>query len=987
MDPISRPNYFSGEALLKEDFVSEQAYHKAMLESLNQGVFLYGVAGGLDVEWDSKNKPKQVTVKAGMAIDGKGQQIVLTDQQPVSLSNLSPGKQNFLTIRYHEELDEQNADAGVSGYKRIVQRPQFGCGESFTEGIDILLAVIDVSGIGDINAITHRYGSNERCYAGALLGQAQFVAQGCGVKDTAQLQPVAPQGGMSIRAHQQIGTQAPFLRIEAPRTDFSGPVTMSGHVGIGIGIDSPQAALQVRARAIAGLGTLTSDSQDARKATLSEDMQPFFAVGDVVIVRPANLRAMPQQATITAIDEANRQITVDSEFNPPLHAHVYTWVRALASFDLEDGTGLLEVRADGQVGLGRTGAHAKDDARGPYALVVSPDRKVGIALASGTPPQSELHVNGDVRATKFIGDGSQLTGVPEKANVWTQNQNTKKLYYGEGNVGIFETNPLAPLSVGGGLSTIGTGLVSFVEDGKLSGYLTNFTKEVRAGDTIAVGMLVEQTAVVDAIIDDTHLTVTEQFPIGLVGSSRYSFRPKASGTTTQGSGTLASNGTTIKGTGTSFKSTLSAGDVLVIDHFVAGGNIDDPSTIASVEDDTHLTLSHPFGADVAEVEFKHARGSDSPQKGDGKLSSSGTAVTGVGTQFTKLNLKAGDKLIVERFVASAGALQGWYVKSVESDTSLTLVKPSSSQAQSFGARVSAFVVTSSLLALVRANDEYSLLQYTRDGSKQPLPPAFLIAANGHAAPAPNTLAINIEPQFVDNAYALQVNGAVSFGGAGHITQCSVDTLEVSQSVTIAGDSSKAQLLSVSESGGNPLLTVTQTNVQIGTTSGTLAALDVGGELNCTSLVAQQLSVAGVNVATDGSVQCFGKRVYYTHGNFSNEGTELDSGGAVKTDGFLIATVGTGGNPCPETFLAVLEGFTKEGNTQAPSVYATAAPSKAPVPSAPKDAQSSLFLPVPGTLTMPVRKGETWSLKLHVAPHVTPAPSVDVMWTPLGTVQP
>src|SRR5512146_988043 len=100
---VSRVNYFDGEALLRSDFDAEQLYHKGARERLSAGVFRAGVVPGLDVTWDAR-APTQVTVKAGMALDCNGREIVLLDDETVPLVSLSDGKQNFLTMSYRELL-------------------------------------------------------------------------------------------------------------------------------------------------------------------------------------------------------------------------------------------------------------------------------------------------------------------------------------------------------------------------------------------------------------------------------------------------------------------------------------------------------------------------------------------------------------------------------------------------------------------------------------------------------------------------------------------------------------------------------------------------------------------------------------------------------------------------------------------------------------------------------------------------------------------
>uniref|UniRef100_UPI001ABC86A8 hypothetical protein n=1 Tax=Paraburkholderia tropica TaxID=92647 RepID=UPI001ABC86A8 len=69
---IERPNYFAGEALLTDDFVSEQQYHMTVQSLNNRSLYTYGIASGLEVLWDSAQVKDQVDVLPGMAIDSLG---------------------------------------------------------------------------------------------------------------------------------------------------------------------------------------------------------------------------------------------------------------------------------------------------------------------------------------------------------------------------------------------------------------------------------------------------------------------------------------------------------------------------------------------------------------------------------------------------------------------------------------------------------------------------------------------------------------------------------------------------------------------------------------------------------------------------------------------------------------------------------------------------------------------------------------------------
>lgn len=102
-------------------------------------------------------------------------------------------------------------------------------------------------------------------------------------------------------------------------------------------------------------------------------------------------------------------------------------------------------------------------ADGVPKVTVNGSGNVGIGT---TTPQQELHVEGTVKATAFIGDGSQLTGISGGGNSqWITNASgviTNIYITGSSNVGIGTTNPIHKLQVEGTVSGQG-----------LSGQLSN----------------------------------------------------------------------------------------------------------------------------------------------------------------------------------------------------------------------------------------------------------------------------------------------------------------------------------------------------------------------------------------------------------------------------------------------------------------------------------------------------------------------------------
>lgn len=973
---VERPNYFSGEALLTDDFRCEQQYQMDMLAARNVSLYLYGIAHGLEVAAPADGQPSQLEVSRGMAIDALGRQIILLEPAVLTFDQLAPGASYFITINYFEVFADLSDESGTAGYKRIVQQPQIQYLRNLDQpGTNILLAVISLTTEGSINSLTYKSGRNERRYVGSSVGSVNFVTEGAGVNQA--VSTPSNRGGATVRADyasisaRREGSRADdyYLEFDAPRGQFMGLLTARNNLGVGT--DNPVANLQVDAVTIKGKGTISWDNQ---LVTFSDAPAPFLQVGDQLIADPSVRMGTAQRRTVSKIVQDGLQVQIDAAFSPttmPAPGSGYTYMRsALARFSCSDGT-LLQVNLDGSIGLGMQAlAKGGSASAGPNALVIGRDRNVGIGLNEGAPRAAldvqgqiladSLTASGAIKAQSFEGNGSKLQGMA-MLSYWTKEspgQAASRLFYDGGNVGILDRSPAASLSVGGGSAFIGNGVISSISANVVQGYNTTFQDQVKAGDLIAIGTLNQQQAVLAKTpSSDTELVLTTEFEIPVI-NSLYSYLVLGTDEPVAGPGKISSNGTTITGTeGTKFTA-LSAGDTLLIPRFSPVAV--QVQSVAQVASDTQLTLSAPYVGKVKDLPYQ-LQGADGVKKdGKGTISidaATPTVVTGTGTAFQSA-AKAGDQLFAAADPQTLPRMLR--VGSVDSQTQLTLLASGDAGVPPFAAANSAYMVSAGLLAQFKANDDNAILAPDDEAA---LAPAMLIVSNSNAANA-NTVAINVALAKVDTQYALQVNGPVNFAsGSATFDDLTANTIWSRDALAIGGTgfATGANLFSVAAVGGGaPTLAVAP------------GAVAVTGNVN----------VAG-NVAATGTLQAatlvgdvLGERVQYHNPAYPCK--QL-----AASDGILMAFMGTLTlDSPPPAFFGILQGATVDAGGQSTSAtYVTAFTKPVTVQTGKKSAKT-YNVPVPGVFTLPVRQGETWEVKLITNQDAgeTP-PDVVLTWIP------
>src|SRR4051812_36275935 len=98
MTGFERPLYFAGKLLTAEDLELEQSYHIEKRRLLNRMLQGAGVVSGLDV---AAGEQGSVTVEPGLAIDGRGREILVCERRRVAIP--SCGEPVSISLLYTEE--------------------------------------------------------------------------------------------------------------------------------------------------------------------------------------------------------------------------------------------------------------------------------------------------------------------------------------------------------------------------------------------------------------------------------------------------------------------------------------------------------------------------------------------------------------------------------------------------------------------------------------------------------------------------------------------------------------------------------------------------------------------------------------------------------------------------------------------------------------------------------------------------------------------
>ena len=475
-DQNKTPNYFTGQFLKESDFQLEQEYHLDANRLHNRLAHTPGVAEGFKVTFSAGSAAAGVS--GGVAIDTKGRVIYLgPDGASVTFSDRSQSVQ-YIVTSYNESFANETTETGVKGFTRVIESPlvEVALSDPGPSSDKILIAKVTLL-VTDTSLTIKSIDHSARRAVGAIAGESLIVAEDP-LSMSSSNEALKVSGDALITGALSIASFAVTADASIGGTlDVNGPANISGPLNVGADL-SIAGNLEVK-------GTTTS--VNTTEVELKDNIMRVntYAPRATPIKRQGGLEVFRGGAT--ANPEA--QIVWDETKKK--------WFAGIKGKLSEIPVGPLSVdAASGNVGIGTTATpSAKLEVAGPLKA----NGKLNITLpnSGGAVKQEALNLlqtsqntllvnmyGGDTNLTQLAAVNAEqnISIVTESNASLTANTNKGIYIKSGGNVGIGETNPLAPLTVKGAIIRrvqIATGLGpnDATNNGRIASRILNFVKK------------------------------------------------------------------------------------------------------------------------------------------------------------------------------------------------------------------------------------------------------------------------------------------------------------------------------------------------------------------------------------------------------------------------------------------------------------------------------------------------------------------------------
>ena len=182
---VNRPNYFSGQLLLEDDFRAEQSYHINARRRHNFNLHGAGVVHGLEV---IRRSESSVTIKRGYAINELGQEIFVDSEEELQLKEFAANDLVNISLIYQDN-EKEARDKGAGNTNSIDVFAVLKAGTVKEDETEILLAKVQLDEKGKVGENSIDY--SDTIYAGAVIRPGSITA--------AELSPELTTGWITLQ--------------------------------------------------------------------------------------------------------------------------------------------------------------------------------------------------------------------------------------------------------------------------------------------------------------------------------------------------------------------------------------------------------------------------------------------------------------------------------------------------------------------------------------------------------------------------------------------------------------------------------------------------------------------------------------------------------------------------------------------------------------------------------------------------------------------
>lgn len=473
-----RLRYFDGQFLEQEDFVDEQKYHMSRRHHINGGLHAWGIIEGLNLNVSVEDN--KIVITQGVALNEDGKLIVLgEDRVKPEFEEMPVSSGDFLVVVSHKEDSSDIATIGGEEDTRWHERSKFELisitipdnglanGIEFDEpGTNIPLGVVFVTVDTDGN---HTFTENSegdlvRVYAGVAFptGDGNSVTFRRGEEeDTVELSGrlivpglVAGSGYITIDGNLLVNG---YISQEADEDQIN-EIQFGGDLVIG---DEPDDSVHITGKlkgpkpGMVNEGTLTVEDtiHIIGEVDINDDVhvKGILKIGDDSPPTDESANKEFFRIKSTGAESAIQFLDFLSDSDNPVNSPGVAWEIRHDAFGIKINKGEGQ---DSQLTVGDEKIIINSNvAIGKLVPMTELDVKGTVTADSvdvnGSVKAESVDVNGTVKANKFIGDGSNLTGIGIGEGKWTEN-NASDIYLLGKKVGVGTRNPLARLHITSG---------------------------------------------------------------------------------------------------------------------------------------------------------------------------------------------------------------------------------------------------------------------------------------------------------------------------------------------------------------------------------------------------------------------------------------------------------------------------------------------------------------------------------------------------------